>query len=996
MRNALIYGFYVAALALLLTGLRELLFGFEENRCSMTYMFEYPEYRRVQLPRRVARQYPAYGLYLYGEGLYAQETQNLKLSGAPVLFLPGNAGSYKQARSLGSVALRKAEALDGGHHLNVFTIDFNEELVALYGGSLSRQTRFLHESIKVILQLYKNHPEPPSSVVIVGHSMGGVIARALFSLPRFNPHLVSLILTQASPHQAPVLSLDPFILDFYSVVRRRWSSRAEELRNVTVLSVAGGFRDYQVRSGLTALTCPANDPNKMAIVATAVPRTWVSTDHLSIVWCKELVLATVRAFFDLIEPETGQFTKDTEKRTSVLNHHFVRHPVRLPGEQISTPISFSGPLEAWSEVNTLRLYYSAPKEVRVQYFVFALSSRRKAYTHFYCRNNNLEMSSWVFGCTQMNGSVCVEAVDLSLRTELLPAYKVLTVKLSELSTISHLVVDASSLNPQKFIVECEWQREESLTISLPVPHVLSFGLTVSDITVNTSGLLHTLQLQHFHQVYQAFKITVSSQCKDAKERLPSIYRLNVPWFQEDFFITAGLPSVTEISAMLHTSRQDNTSSALFQLHAAPNCQYKISMRTSFPKVLGQILRFCGPAMPVYVAVALLLALKNQLSSVQRTGRAVNTKDSVVESLQLHKLEPPVLLLHLFLSWSSLGLPAVDLLPIAPLEDTSQIAMGPGQDWPRLVSPLLCILGAAVAFWGSAVLGMSLRALSFLLAPLHRPSVSRHCGTLHLPAQILVVLGLATLGGVTCGALSVTAGFLLHLYRVLRLQMSERSLSHMLNLAPQSMQQNTENGFNTGEGQRKTNKCNGTPLLSESALQEVRDDLQLHLNVSALLTLPVMLGAPSLIYWGRNFRYSTHLDPDPFWPQTLPLLVASVLIINCNTLRLSQSKMMLWLTLRLLLPLSVAMLTFSTLHLHCRSGLSMPIRRRALSHSGFKSRDRSCDLMLVNRDNRRELERRRVVGVTHPPSDARRLSSVLCVSIRQSCRDPMSRQGLVTA
>lgn len=52
--------------------------------------------QRVALPRRVARLYPAYGLYLYGEGLYAQETRALKLAGAPVLFLPGNAGSFKQ------------------------------------------------------------------------------------------------------------------------------------------------------------------------------------------------------------------------------------------------------------------------------------------------------------------------------------------------------------------------------------------------------------------------------------------------------------------------------------------------------------------------------------------------------------------------------------------------------------------------------------------------------------------------------------------------------------------------------------------------------------------------------------------------------------------------------------------------------------------------------------------------------------------------------------
>lgn len=47
---------------------------------------------------------------------------------------------------------------------------------------------------------------------MVGHSMGGVVARALYTLPRFNPNLVSLIITQASPHLAPVLSFDPYLL----------------------------------------------------------------------------------------------------------------------------------------------------------------------------------------------------------------------------------------------------------------------------------------------------------------------------------------------------------------------------------------------------------------------------------------------------------------------------------------------------------------------------------------------------------------------------------------------------------------------------------------------------------------------------------------------------------------------------------------------------------------------------------------------------------------
>lgn len=37
--------FYGFGLGLLAVGLRELLTGFDDNRCSMTYMFEYPEYR---------------------------------------------------------------------------------------------------------------------------------------------------------------------------------------------------------------------------------------------------------------------------------------------------------------------------------------------------------------------------------------------------------------------------------------------------------------------------------------------------------------------------------------------------------------------------------------------------------------------------------------------------------------------------------------------------------------------------------------------------------------------------------------------------------------------------------------------------------------------------------------------------------------------------------------------------------------------------------------
>ncbi|XP_037542191.1 GPI inositol-deacylase [Nematolebias whitei] len=735
--------------------------------------------------------------------------------------------------------------------------------------------------------------------------MGGVVARALFTLPRFNPHLVSLIITQASPHLSPVLGLDPYLLEFYSAVRQKWVNQANRLRNVTVLSVGGGYRDYQVRSGLTSLPCPPGDPNKLSLVVTAVPRTWVSTDHLSIVWCKELVLATVRAFFDLIEPETRQFTENPEKKLSVLKHHFIRHPVRMVGDSQDSSISLSDFPEAWSEVNTLRLSYSTPKEGQVKYFLFALSSRRKAYSHFYCRSNNLEMSSWVYGCVQRNGSSCVHALDLSLGTELLPPYKVLVLSLSDLTSVTHLVVAASNLNGKQFTVECEWQRQDSLTLSVSVPHVLSFGFTASEVSVKSSGLLHNIQLLHFHQVYQAFRLTVISQCRVTKDRLQSVYRMTAPWFREDSFTTVSVPSVAEISGMLHTSRPDNSSRVLLQLHTAPNCQYKVSIKTSLPKVLGQALRFCGPMVLVYTAVMLLLACGGQLSSILRTGRAAEPSQAVGGALQPHKINIPVYFLHVLLGWSrSQGVwsvltpPPVDTLPPTVPDGTLPLST---EEWPHLLSPLLFVFGAAVAYWGSTLLHLLVRIVSLVLAPLHRPSVSRDVGTLRLRTQILLSVCLAVVGGTSCGALSILSSSLLHFYRVLRLQMTERSLSHMLNLAPQ-------------KHRRAENGSADAPLLSESALREVRDDLRLHLSLSALLVLPVVLAAPSLIHWTRNLRYSTRLDPDPCWPHTVPLVLVYMLLINCNTLKLSNSRLLPLMSF-LPLPLAVAMATFSSLHLY---------------------------------------------------------------------------------
>lgn len=168
---------------------------------------------------------------------------------------------------------------------------------------------------------------------------------------------------------------------------------------------------------------------------------------------------------------------------------------------------------------------------------------------------------------------------------------------------------------------------------------LSPGSTCTVAPVNSVFLVGFLRwwwwwwCQHCLQVYQAFRISVAGQCKVQKGtflffcccvsyqyhaltalvplqrgcptcmwwrchgsgRIPSPRpgELYLLWF---FFSSSlaescislthslthslwvcppSMPSLTEISGMLHTSRPDNSSDVLLQLHTAPNCMYKV-------------------------------------------------------------------------------------------------------------------------------------------------------------------------------------------------------------------------------------------------------------------------------------------------------------------------------------------------------------------------------------------------------------------------------------
>lgn len=339
--------------------------------CVMTYM--YPTY--IPVPAAPNTSATKYGLFLYHEG-WKKIDYHLKLvqlSGVPVLFIPGNGGSYKQVRSL---AAESDRAFNGGpleesfyqagvltseeagyeengidrvngvggkeelqklerqyyNHLDWFSVDLDGEHSAMDGRILEEHTEYVVQAIHRILDRYKESLEArskdrddfantlPKSVILVGHSMGGFVARAAVVHAGLRKGAVQTVLTLSSPHLSPPVATQPSLGYYFSRVNRAWrngynpskrpgrrsSISSLSLSHVVVVSIIGGSRDYQVRSKMASLDGIVPSTHGLTIGAPGMLNVWLGMEHQSILWCNQLVVQVSHTLLQIIDRKSGQ------------------------------------------------------------------------------------------------------------------------------------------------------------------------------------------------------------------------------------------------------------------------------------------------------------------------------------------------------------------------------------------------------------------------------------------------------------------------------------------------------------------------------------------------------------------------------------------------------------------------------------------------------------------------------------------------------------------
>ena len=238
----------------------------------------------------------------------------------------------------------------GARNLDFFTVDFNEDITAWHGQTLLDQAEYLNEAVAYILSLYhdprRSRRDPglpdPSSVILIGHSMGGMVARTMLVLPNYQANSINTIITMAASHARPPVSFDADIVHTYEKVNDYWRKAYSQkwandnpLWHVTLISVAGGGLDTIVPSDYASIASLVPETHGFTVFTSSIPNVWTGSDHLSILWCDQFRKVVVKSLIEAVNVHRPTQTKPRADRMRIFKRLFLTGMERFAEKTLS-------------------------------------------------------------------------------------------------------------------------------------------------------------------------------------------------------------------------------------------------------------------------------------------------------------------------------------------------------------------------------------------------------------------------------------------------------------------------------------------------------------------------------------------------------------------------------------------------------------------------------------------------------------------------------------
>jgi hypothetical protein len=195
-------------------------------------------------------------------------------------------------------------------------------LSAFQSESIEDQAFVANEAVQFILSKYKEQKKiVPKGVLIIGHSMGGIVARHMMTLSNYQPGTILDIITLSTPHKEAPIPLYRPMGKLYSELNSFWQQEHREegkIANISLVSIGGGTRDTVLDSSLTDISQFANSNASLHTYSSGTPRIWSSADHESAVWCDQILQSITFAAIDLYLADDNSL----ESRMKILNRIF--------------------------------------------------------------------------------------------------------------------------------------------------------------------------------------------------------------------------------------------------------------------------------------------------------------------------------------------------------------------------------------------------------------------------------------------------------------------------------------------------------------------------------------------------------------------------------------------------------------------------------------------------------------------------------------------------